>query len=290
MSRPVIVTCALTGSGDTTGLSPHVPITPEQIANEALAARAAGAAVVHIHVRDPGTGKPSLELDLYREVVRRIRESGSDVVINLTTGVGARFTPDEADPNRNASPGIYSPEERIKHVLDLRPDICSLDVATMNFGGHAFVNIPGHIERIARAVREIGVKPELEVFDLGHAALARHLVEQGLFTTPIWFQLCLGVPWGAPATTEAMLAMKQLLPAGALWSAFGIGSKQFPMVAQSVILGGHVRVGLEDNLYIGRRQLAPGNAPLVERAVRIVLDLGAEVATPAEARAILEVG
>ena len=287
MTRKVIITCAVTGSGDTTSISPHVPVSPEQIAAEALAAHAAGAAIVHIHVRDPATGKPSRELELYRDVVRHIRVSRADVLINLTTGIGARFMPDGADPNRNASPGMASPEERMEHVLDLRPDICSLDVATMNFGAHAFVNVASHIERIAQEVRKAGVKPELEVFDLGHAALALHLLKRGLFAEPPWFQFCLGVPWGAPATTEAMLAMRQMMPADARWSAFGVAAQQFPMVAQAVILGGHVRVGLEDNLYLSRGVLAPGNAPLVAKAADIVRALGAEVASTAEARAIL---
>lgn len=287
MTQPVIVSCALTGAGDTTSSSRYVPITPEQIAREALAVRQAGAAIAHIHVRDPHTGKPSRDIALYRDVVSRIRDAGSDVLINLTTGVGARFVPGDDDPNRNAMPGMVQPEERMAHVLELRPDICSLNIATMNFGTYAFVNIPDHVERVARAIRDAGIKPELEVFDLGHAALARHLYQRGLFDDPPWLQLCLGVPWGAPATTEAMLAMKQLLPPGANWSAFGIASREFPMVAQAVILGGHVRVGLEDNLYLKRGQLSPGNAPLVERAVRIVQELGAEVSTPMEARKIL---
>jgi uncharacterized protein (DUF849 family) len=290
MSRPVIISCALTGGGDTTGSSPHVPVTPEQIANEALAARAAGAAIAHIHVRDPETGKPSRDPALYGEVVRRIRDSGSDVLINLTTGAGGRYVPDATDPNRNATPGMANPEERMAHVLGLRPDICSLDVGTMNFGSYAFLNLPQHVERMAKAIREAGVKPELEVFDLGHAAFARHLCERGLFADPPWLQLCLGIPWGAPATTEAMQAMKQMVPTGGQWSAFGISRHEFPMVAQAVLLGGHVRVGLEDNLYIGRGQLSPGNAPLVERAARIIRELDAEVATPAQARELLAIG
>lgn len=287
MSRPVIITAALTGGADSTGASPHVPVTPEQIAGEALAARAAGAAIVHIHVRNPATGKPSREPALYREVVERIRAAGSDVLINLTTGPGAGFFPGE-DPNVNERKGaMATPEERVAHVLELRPDICSLDVATMNFGPQAFVNVPAHLEQMARMIREAGVKPELEVFDLGHAALAADMVKRGLFESPPWFQLCLGIPWGAPATTEAMLALKSLVPAGAIWSAFGISRQQFPMVAQAVILGGHVRVGLEDNLYIARGKLAEGNAVLVARAARIVEELGERVATPAEARSLL---
>ena len=289
MTRPVIITCALTGGGDTTGQSPYVPITPEQIAREALLARQAGAAIAHIHARNPDTGAPSRDLALYREIVEHIRAAGSDVLINLTTGAGARFTPSDDDPNRNAAAGMATPEERMAHVLELRPDICSLDIATMNFGSHAFVNTRAHVEQMGAAVRQAGVKPELEVFDLGHAALARYLCGQGLFASPPWLQLCLGVPWGAPATTEAMLAMKQLLPADAIWSAFGIARDEFAMVAQAVILGGHVRVGLEDNLYLSRGELSPGNAPLVERAARIVRELGAEIATPAQARAILQI-
>jgi uncharacterized protein (DUF849 family) len=291
MSRSVIISCALTGGGDTTGSSPHVPVTPEQIANDALAARAAGAAIVHIHVRDPKTGKPSREAALYGEVVRRIRESGSDVLINLTTGAGGRYVPDAEDPNRNSIPGgMASPEERIAHVLELRPDICSLDIGTMNFSSYAFLNLPQHVERMAGAIREAGVKPELEVFDLGHVAFARALYERGLFADPPWLQLCLGIPWGAPASTESMQAMKQLLPAGAIWSAFGISRHQFPMVAQAVLLGGHVRVGLEDNLYLTRGQLSPGNGPMVERAARLIRELDADVATPAQARDILRIG
>jgi uncharacterized protein (DUF849 family) len=288
MSRPVIITAALTGGADSTGHSPHVPVTPAEIAAEALAARAAGAAIVHIHVRHPETGKPSREAALYRDVVARIREAGSDVLINLTTGPGAGFAPDEADPNRNALPrGMAGPEERVAHVLELRPDICSLDVATMNFGPRAFVNVPAHLERMAALIREAGVKPELEIFDLGHARLAADMVRRGLFAAPPWFQLCLGIAWGAPATAEGMLALKCLVPEGAVWSAFGISRAQFPMVAQAVVLGGHVRVGLEDNLYLARGELAPGNAPLVARAARIITELGERVATPAEARSLL---
>ena len=287
MSRAVIISCAVTGSGETTQISPFVPVTPKQIADDALAAHAAGAAIVHLHVRHPETGAPSRDIALYREVVQRIRDTGSSVVINLTTGIGARFTPDPADPNRNASPGMAQPADRMNHVLELKPDICSLDVATMNFGQHAFVNTLDHITQIATAVRAAGVKPELEVFDLGHLALARHLQGKGLFAEPPFFQFCLGVPWGAPATPESMQAMKSMLPAGANWSAFGVGAQQFPMAALAIVLGGHVRVGLEDNLYLAKGELAKGNAPLVERAVRIIRDLGADVAKPADARKIL---
>jgi uncharacterized protein (DUF849 family) len=288
MSQPVIISCALTGAGDTTGVSPYVPITPEQIASEALAAHAAGAAIVHIHVRDPKTGKPSLECDHYRETVRLIRAAETSVIINLTTGAGSRFVPDDMNPNSNALPeGIVTPEERIAHVLELRPDICSLDIGTVNFSKYAFINIPQHVEHMAQMIRDAGVKPELEVFDLGHIALANHLCKRGLFANPPWFQFCLGIPWGAPASAEIMIAMKQMVPAEALWSAFGISSHQFPMVAQAVILGGHVRVGLEDNLFLAKGELAPGNASLVERAGRIIRELGSEIATSDQARSLL---
>ncbi|MCW1918101.1 3-keto-5-aminohexanoate cleavage protein [Rhodobacter sp. KR11] len=287
MSRPVIISCAVTGSGDTTGLSPHVPVTPAQIADDALAAHAAGAAVVHIHVRHPETGAPSRDLDLYRQVVTRIRAAGTGVILNLTTGIGARFSPDPVDPNRNASPGMAQPMDRMAHVLDLAPEICSLDVATMNFGKHAFVNTPDHITEIATAVRAAGVKPELEVFDLGHIALAKSLYAKGIFADPPFFQLCLGVPWGAPATPEAMQAMRAMLPPNANWSAFGVGAQHFPAVAMSVVMGGHVRVGLEDSLYMSKGVLAPGNAPMVARAARLIREIGCEVASPAQARTIL---
>lgn len=288
MAQPTIISCALTGGGDSTGTSPHVPITPEQIAAEALAARKAGAAIVHIHVRNPETGKPSRELALYRETVSRIRDAGSDVLINLTTGPGARFVPDADNPGVGGKgTTMASPESRMEHVLTLRPDICSLDVATMNFGQTAMVNVPAHLQKMATMIREAGVKPELEVFDLGHIELSKRLIADGYIGNPPFLQLCTGIPWGAPATTEAMLTMRNALPPGAIWSAFGISRHQFPMVAQAMILGGHVRVGLEDNLYLSRGILAPGNTPLVERAVAIIQALGGQVATPAEARTIL---
>ena len=287
MSKPVIVTCALTGAGDSMSVSPHVPVTPMQIADEALAARAAGAAIVHIHVRDPETGKPSMDLSHYREVVKLIRAANSDVLINLTTGVGGRFVPDDDNPNVNSLEGMYTPATRVEHVLELRPDICSLDIATMNFANYAFINTPAHIEQMAGAIRDAGVKPELEVFDLGHVALANNLIKRGVLPGPQWFQLCLGISWGAPATTDAMIAMQTMLPSDAVWSAFGVAGRQFPMVAQAAILGGNVRVGLEDNLYLNKGELSQGNAPLVARAVRIVEELGQAVATPAEARDLL---
>jgi uncharacterized protein (DUF849 family) len=284
--RPVIVSCAVTGGADSADASPAVPRSPEQIANEVLAARRAGAAIAHIHVRDPVTGKPSREIAHYREVVARIRDAGSDVLINLTTGPGAGFMPHTNDPLVN----FLSPEARVEHVLEMRPNICSLDVATMNFGPNAMVNVEAHLATMAKLIQGAGVKPELEAFDLGHVQLAASMIAQGLVAAPPLLQLCLGISWGAPATAEGMIAMKSLLPPGVQWSAFGISRAQFPMVAQSVILGGHVRVGLEDNLYLSRGVPAPGNAALVARAVVIVEALGAKVATPKEAAALLGIG
>lgn len=288
MKRPVIVTCAITGGGDTTGKHPAIPITPKQIAESAVEAASAGAAVVHIHVRDPLTGKPSSKLEYYEEVVERIRASNSDVLINLTTGAGARFVPSKEEPSLGG-PGttMMTPATRVLHVQRLRPEICSLDIATMNFGEHAFVNVPEHIRIMAKAIGEAGVLPELEVFDVGHLRLARHLLEQKAIKSPVIFQVCLGIPWGAPATPETMMFMRDMLPPDSVWTGFGIGAQQFPMVAQAVLLGGHIRVGLEDNLYLERGVLAPTNAALVDKAVRLLSALDVAPATPAEARRIL---
>lgn len=287
MTRPVIITCALTGGAPMSDKN-RVPVTPKEIAEAAIGAAKAGAAIAHIHVRDPDSGRPSMKFELYEETVVRIRDSGVDMVINLTTGAGARFVPGEPDP-LTAGPGsTLTPwPERVRHVEKLKPEVCSLDVGSMNFGEHVFVNTPAHLRAMAKAIREAGTKPELEVFELGHMRLARHLIDSGLVEAPPLFQICLGIPWGAPATPETMLAMRDHLPAGALWAGFGIGAAEFPMVAQAVMLGGHTRVGMEDNLYLERGVPTPSNAALVEKAVRIIELLGEEVATPAQARAIL---
>lgn len=289
MQAKIIIAAALTGSMQAPQkVNPAVPVTPEEIAREALAACAAGAAIVHIHVRDTQSGVPSMEFALYEEVVGRIREAKSDVLINLTTGPGARYRPDDSNPMlASADSTMAFSAKRVEHIVKLKPDICSLDVATMNFPNYAFVNLPKQLEEMAILIQEAGVKPELEVFDLGHAWLARTMVERGIIKGTPLFQLCMGVPWAAPGTPENMIAMRNTLPPGAQWAGFGVSANQFPMVAQAAILGGHVRVGLEDNLYIAKGQLASGNAQLVERAVRIVEALGSQVATPAEARAIL---
>jgi uncharacterized protein (DUF849 family) len=292
MLDKVIITCAVTGSTmDALRTNPAVPVTPKQIADEALRARAAGAAIVHIHVRHPETGEPSMEFALYEEVVNRIRDARSDVLINLTTGPGARFAPSDDNPMMaNEQSTMSTPDRRVEHVVSLLPDLCSLDIATMTFPSYAFVNLPAHLERMAAMIQAVGVKPELEVFDLGHVRLAANFVKRGIIKGRPLFQLCLGVPWTAPASATGMLAMAGELPPNAQWAAFGISSQEFPMVAQAVILGGNVRVGLEDNIYISRGELATGNAPLVERAVKIIEALGSHVASPAEARTILELG
>lgn len=285
MNQKTVITCAVTGSADTTGKSPAVPVTPKQIADAALDAGKAGAAVVHIHVRDPETGKASMDLELYRETVGRIRETGSDIVINLTTGPGGRFIPGDVEPiDFAAGTSLKTPEVRMQHIADLLPDICTLDVATLNFGEHAMVNVPKHLRAMADRAKELGVTPELEVFDSGHVLLAKQLIKEGHLESPALFQLCLGIPWGAPATPEGMAFMKSLLPEDAMWSAFGISRGEFPMVAQAAMLGGHTRVGLEDNLYMARGELAKSNAQLVERAVQIIESIGGEVADPSEAR------
>ncbi|MBC6440458.1 MAG: 3-keto-5-aminohexanoate cleavage protein [Rhodospirillales bacterium] len=287
MSRSVIITCAVTGGGDTVGRSDKVPVTPEQIANSAIDAGKAGASICHIHVRDPETGAPSMRQDLYAEVTRRIRESDSNIVINLTTGPGASFIPSDDNPAFNKNPGTFrKPEERTAHVEDLLPEVCSLDVATLNFGERAFVNVPQHLAVMAERIRAAGIKPELEVFDAGHLRLARKMVDDGLIEPPPMFQLCLGIPWGAPATPETVAYMKSMLPENALWAGFGISRQQMPIAAEIVNQGGHIRVGLEDNLYLQKGVLAT-NAQLVEKAADIIMMLGCNVAKPDEARAIL---
>lgn len=287
-TNPTIVNCAVTGGADTTKLSPHVPVTPREIADEAIAAARAGAAIVHIHVRDLTSGLGSMDLAAYREVVARIRDSGVDVILNLTTGPGARFHPSAADPRMaDERSSISTPERRVAHVLELAPEICSLDIATFNMGNSAMINVPAHLIEMARLVQEAGVLPELEVFDLGHVRLARHLIEHGHIRGAPLFQLCLGVPWGAPADAQTMLAMRNMLPADARWAAFGISRDEFPCVALAVAMGGHVRVGLEDNLYLRHGLLARSNSELVDRAVKIVDLVGGRVATVEEARTLL---
>jgi len=288
MSTEVIVTCAVTGAGDTVARSDRVPVTPAAIAAACIEAAREGAAIAHVHVRDPRSGQGSREVALYREVVERVRDAGTDVILNLTTGMGGDYLPDETDPAR-AGPGsdLVPPLVRLAHIEALRPPLCSLDCGTMNFGPGVFMNTPAHLEQMAARIRELGVKAELEVFELGHIRLAKELIARGLIEPPPLFQLCLGIPWGAPADPRTLIAMRDALPPEALWSAFGIGREQFPMVAQAVLLGGNVRVGLEDNLYLARGQLAT-NGELVARAVELIGRLGRSVASPASARRMLQ--
>ena len=288
MQRKVMIACAVTGSADTPGRNPAVPVTPAQITASAIDAAKAGAAIVHIHVRDPQTTRPSMDPALYREVVERIRASGTDVLINLTTGPGARFIPGVDDPLKPAPGSTLSlPAERVRHVVELAPEICSLDMGSMNMGGYAFVNTQSYLEAMAVAIRDVDVIPELEVFEAGHLMLARRLIETGHVKPPGLFQICLGISWGQPATSEAVAYMRGLLPPDCVWFAFGISLYQFPMAAQTVLLGGHVRVGLEDNLYLEKGKLTPSNAALVEKAAKIIEILGDHVATPADARQML---
>jgi uncharacterized protein (DUF849 family) len=288
MARKVMIACALTGAADTPSKNPAVPVTPKEIAESGSAAAKAGAAIVHIHVRDPKTTGPSMELAHYKEVMDRIRDSGTDVVINLTTGAGARFVPGSNDPMvPDPRSTMRSPAERVHHVVELKPEICSIDMGSINMGNYVFVNTVPHIEELAVAIRDAGVKPEIEVFEPGHIMLSNKMVKSGHFKSPPLFQICLGVTWGAPATPETMKYMKDLLPSDSTWFTFGCAAQQFPMVAQAMLYGGHVRVGLEDNLYLARGKLAPSNAALVEKAVDIIEVMGEELATPAEARAML---
>jgi uncharacterized protein (DUF849 family) len=284
----VMISCAVTGGADSVGVNPAVPYKPADIARECLEAAAAGAAITHIHVRDPETGKASMAFEHYDEVVKRIREKNDNVIINLTTGPGARLAIGKDDPFKfGEATTLTTSENRVVHVEKLKPEVCSLDIGSFNFGPNVFLNTPDSVTRMADMIRAAGAKPELEVFDLGGLRLAKALVEGGHVEAPPLFQICLGIAWAAEATPEAMLAMRNHLPDGAIWAAFGISRQQFPMAALAVILGGHVRVGLEDNLYLSRGVLAPGNAALVERAANIIENLGEEVATSDDARQIL---
>lgn len=291
MAGPTILTCAVTGGDDVAHKYPQLPISTEQIADACIEAAQAGAAVVHIHVRDPATGKPSMALELYRDVVERIRLSSTDVIINLTTGPGARFIPSLDETNGFAAGSNVRPaSERVKHIVELRPEICSLDMGSLNFGAGALVNTPEQIKVIAGGIAASGAKPELEIFDTGHLALALKMVDDGVVARDAFFQFALGVPWGAPATPEAAAYLKNALPRGSRWAAFGVGRAEFPMVAQAYLLGGHVRVGMEDNFFLDKGVQARTNAELVEKAARVVSVLGGRLATPREARQILGLG
>jgi uncharacterized protein (DUF849 family) len=290
MNPEVFITCAVTGSGATQDRSPHVPRSPREIAESAIAAAKAGAAVVHCHVRDPETGKPSRRLDLYREVTERIRDSATDVVLNLTAGMGGDMLfgpPDRPLPLTNAT-DMAGAEERVAHVAQCLPEICTLDCGTMNFAEADYVmtNTPGMLTAMGRRMTALGVKPEIEAFDTGHLWYATELVRQGVLDGPALVQLCMGVPWGAPDDLGTFLAMVNAVPKDWTFSAFALGRHQMAYVAASVLAGGNVRVGLEDNLWLGKGELAR-NDQLVERAAGIIEGLGARVIGPAEVRAKL---
>ncbi|GGF44105.1 3-keto-5-aminohexanoate cleavage protein [Marmoricola endophyticus] len=289
INRKVMITCALTGAGDTAGRSEHVPVTPEEIAESGIAAARAGATIIHIHVRDPQTRQGSREVALYREVVERVRASGVDVIVNTTAGMGGDLVLDPAEPTRFVEgTDLVRGSERLAHVEELLPEICTLDCGSLNFGEGSlvYVSTPDMLREGAKKIQELGVRVEMEIFDTGHLWFARQLVEEGLIDAPPMFQLCMDIPYGAPADPALLSTMVDQLPEGSVWASFALGRMQMPWVAQSVLLGGHVRVGLEDNLYLSRGVKAT-NAQLVERARTIVEAMGSQVATPEEGREIL---
>ncbi|MBC6439297.1 MAG: 3-keto-5-aminohexanoate cleavage protein [Rhodospirillales bacterium] len=287
MNTDVIISCAVTGAGDTTGKSNKVPVTPRQIADAAIEAAHAGAAITHIHVRDPETGKGSRDPELFEETVNLIRQDGVNVILNLTAGMGGDFNPAD-DGTPGAGSDLIGPAERLEHVRRIRPEICTLDCGSINFGNgnETYINPASWCRAMAAEIRELDVKPEIEVFDLGQVRLAHAMYDEGLFRDPALFQVCLGIPWGAGADTRSMMTMADGLPRGANWAGFGISRMQMPMVAQAMLLGGNVRVGLEDNIYLDRGVLA-SNGDLVERATQIVERMGGRVVGPDEARETL---
>ncbi len=295
MNWDVFVTCAVTGAGDTAARSEHVPVTPAQIAESALEAARAGAAIVHIHVRDPETGRGGRDPAHYREVVERIRAAELDVIINLTAGMGGDLVLGGEDSPLPPDPDgtdMVSAAERLEHVAELRPEICTLDCGTMNFaagGDYVMVNTPSMLRAMAARIRDLGVRPELEVFDTGHLVFVDELIGAGLVEGPPMIQLCTGIPYGAPDDPATLIAMVNRLPPDAVFSAFSIGRMQLPFVALAPLVGGNVRVGLEDNLYLARGRLAT-NAELVARAVSILEAMNVNVLGPAEVREKLALG
>ena len=289
MNWEVFITCAVTGAGNTTGRSDRVPVTPEQIADAAIEAARAGAAIAHIHVRDPATGRGTRDVALYRQVVERVRAADVDVVLNLTAGMGGDLVLGGAQqplPLDEDGTDMAGADERLAHVAELLPEICTLDCGSMNFaagGDYVMVNTPQVLRAMAAKVQELGVRPELEVFDTGHMVLVRELLRDGLLDDPVLIQLCTGIPYGAPDDPATLVAMASLLPQGAIFSAFSIGRMQLPFVGLAPILGGNVRVGLEDNIYLSRGVLA-SNGDLVERAVRILDAMNVRVLGPDEVR------
>ena len=286
--KPTILTCAVTGTFPTRAHNPNLPVTPQEIADACIGAAKAGAAICHIHVREPSTGLPSMKLEYYREVVQRLRGSDTDLVINLTAGPGGRFMPSDDDPAKPA-PGtsLTTPDIRTQHIVELKPEICTLDLNTQWFGGGAVINSPRNIRLMAERMYAAGSKPELEIFNTGDIMLAHDLIADGTLKLPALFQIVTGIKYGLPSTPETMSLVKSMLPAGSEWAGFGAGRHAFTMLAQAFILGGHCRIGMEDTVHLSRGDPAPSNAALVEKAVRIIQDLGGKVATVAEARQIL---
>lgn len=290
MNHNVILTCALTGAGDTAGKSEHVPVTPEEIAQSGIEAARAGASVIHIHVRDPQTKQGSRETEFYREVLRLVRQADDvDPVINMTAGMGGDVVLDPQNPTQLVDgTDLVNQATRLTHVEELRPEIATLDCGTLNFGegSQIYISTPDMMREGAARIRELGVKPELEIFDTGNLWFANVMYEEGLLDDPAMYQLCMGIPYGAPVSRKLLDAQVDLLPKNSVFTSFAIGRNQLPWVAQSVLAGGHVRVGLEDNLYLSRGVKAT-NAQLTDRAVTIIESLGASVASPNEAREIL---
>ena len=285
MNREPFITCAVTGGGDFADRNPHVPVTPQEIADSALEAHEAGAAIVHLHVRDPETRRGSRDIGLYRELVTIIRERSKDVIINLTGGMGGEilFGPAAAPLPGSADMDFVGPAERMEHIVELRPEMASLDTGSLNFDESIYATTPSWLRAMCNAYRESAVAPEIEVFELGHIELARQLIREGLIPSRPIFQLCLGIKYGAPATPDAMMAMRNALPADAVWAGFGLGALQMPMAAQAVLMGGNIRVGLEDNLYLERGVLAT-NAQLVTRAREMIERMGGRILSSEETR------
>jgi uncharacterized protein (DUF849 family) len=291
MRRPldkVFITCAITGNLTLPEQTPYLPITPEEIANSALGAAEMGAAIVHLHVREPGSGKPSMELSYYREVVERIRARNKEVILNITTGPGGRFVPSDEDP-KVAGPGttLLPPEKRVEHIAILKPEICTLDLNTMNSGQQVVINTPKNVRKMAKIINEAGVKPEIELFDSGDIALMHDLIKDGTLKGPVLTSFVMGVSYGFQPSPETVLYARSLLPVDAHFTAIGIGRHAFTSVAQSYLAGGHVRVGLEDGVYLSKGVLAQSNAVLVEKARRMVEDLGGQIASARDTRAML---
>ncbi|MCF3643235.1 3-keto-5-aminohexanoate cleavage protein [Rhizobium sp. TRM95111] len=288
MQQNVIITCAVTGNLTTRENHPGLPVTPEEIADACLEAADAGAAIAHIHVRDPETATPSMELKYYRAVMERIRARNDALILNVTTGPGGRYHPSDENP-AVAGPRttLMRPEKRVEHILALKPEIATLDLNTMTFGNEVVINTPANVKVMADLIYEAGSKPELEVFDTGHIQLAHDMLKAGTLKAPTLYNIVTGVKYGFPATTEVMALAARLLPRDCVWTGFGVGRMSFPMAVQSYLLGGHVRVGLEDNSYLSKGVLAKGNGELVDRARDLVEKLGARIASPAQAREML---